>query len=225
MFVGTANANNFSASSWLVTDYNGTIINGDNFQKVMPIASITKLMTAIVVLDAKQDLDQKIKIFTRRELIKLTVAHSDNRAAQLLCNAYPGGDSECIKAMNLKAWELGLLKTRYVEPTGLSEKNVSTAEELASLVLESSNYPEIINASKGQVLIQHNRKLVPFNNTNPITRRRNDVIISKTGWIRASGGCLVMLVDTDKGKRVVVVLNSKTIKSRIMDAEYLLSKI
>jgi D-alanyl-D-alanine endopeptidase (penicillin-binding protein 7) len=103
--------------------------------------------------------------------------------------------------------------------------NVSTADELVSIVLEASRYPLIVEASRmGRVEIKRRKKIIAFNNTNPITRKRDDIIISKTGWIRASGGCLVMMVDTDLGKRVLVVLNSKTIRTRIPDAEYLLSK-
>ena len=84
-------------------------------------------------------------------------------------------------------------------------------------------YPEIVAASKSTTTVQNKKRLVSFNNTNPITRKRDDIVVSKTGWIRASGGCLVMLVDTDQGRRVVVVLNSKTIRTRVPDAEYLLA--
>ena len=223
LFLNTAIAKDITATSWLVTDYKGKIIDGANYQEVRPIASVTKLMTAMVVLDANQDLNQKIKKYTRRELIGLTVTHSDNHAAQLLCDAYPGGKLACVRAMNYKAKTLGLEHTQYQEPTGLSVFNVSTAEELVDIVLAASQYPEIVEASKGHVTVQNKKRSVSFNNTNPITRKRDDIIVSKTGWIRASGGCLVMLVDTDNGRRVVVVLNSKTIRTRIPDAEYLLA--
>jgi serine-type D-Ala-D-Ala endopeptidase (penicillin-binding protein 7) len=128
-----------------------------------------------------------------------------------------------LRAMNHKAKLLGLDHTQYNEPTGLSVMNVSTAEELVDIVLEASTYPEIVAASKSTTTVQDKKRAVSFNNTNPITKKRDDIIVSKTGWIRASGGCLVMLVDTDLGKRVVIVLNSKTIKTRIPDAEYLLA--
>jgi D-alanyl-D-alanine endopeptidase (penicillin-binding protein 7) len=212
-----------TASSWLVTDYKGKIIDGENYREVRPIASVTKLMTVMVILDAGQNQDEKIKNYTRRELINLTITHSDNKAATLLCEQYPGGKTACIKAMNYKAYRLGLDNTKYHDPTGLSIFNVSTAEELVDIVLEASKYPEIVEASKGHTTVQQRKRLVPVNNTNPITRKRDDIIVSKTGWIRASGGCLVMLVDTDNGQRVVVVLNSKTIRTRIPDAEYLLA--
>jgi D-alanyl-D-alanine endopeptidase (penicillin-binding protein 7) len=223
LFINTAYATDITATSWLVTDYKGKIINGENYREIRPVASVTKLMTAMVVLDANQDLDQKIKLHTRRELIGLAITRSDNRAANILCESYPGGKNECVKAMNRKAKLLGLDYTQYHEPTGLSAMNVSTAEELVDIVLEASKYPEIVAASKSTTTVQDKKRVVSFNNTNPITRKRDDIIVSKTGWIRASGGCLVMLVDTNLGKRVIVVLNSKTIKTRVPDAEYLLA--
>jgi D-alanyl-D-alanine endopeptidase (penicillin-binding protein 7) len=223
LFINTAYAKDITATSWIVTDYKGKIINGENYREIRPVASVTKLMTAMVVLDANQDLDQKIKLHTRRELIGLAITRSDNRAANILCESYPGGKNECVKAMNRKAKLLGLDYTQYHEPTGLSAMNVSTAEELVDIVLEASKYPEIVAASKSTTTVQDKKRVVSFNNTNPITRKRNDIVVSKTGWIRASGGCLVMLVDTDLGKRVIVVLNSKTIKTRVPNAEYLLA--
>jgi D-alanyl-D-alanine endopeptidase (penicillin-binding protein 7) len=223
LFLNTAMAKDITATSWLVADYKGKIIDGENYHEVRPIASITKLMTAMVVLDAGQNLDEHIGQYTRRELIDLMITHSDNRAANTLCEKYQGGKINCIRAMNHKAYVLGLSHTQYHDPTGLSVFNVSTADELIDIVLESAKYPEIVAASRGQGRIQHRNRIVSFNNTNPITRKRDDIIISKTGWINASGGCLVMLVDTELGRRIVVVLNSKTIKTRIPDAEYLLS--
>jgi D-alanyl-D-alanine endopeptidase (penicillin-binding protein 7) len=223
LFANIAFAKDITATSWLVADYKGKIIDGENYQEIRPIASVTKLMTAMVVLDTNQNLDEKIGMYTRRDLIQLMITHSDNKAANTLCEKYPGGKHDCIRAMNHKAHMLGLSHTQYHEPTGLSVFNVSTADELVDIVLEASKYPEIVAASKSTTIIQNKKRLVSFNNTNPITKKRNDIIVSKTGWIRASGGCLVMLVDTDAGRRVIIVLNSKTIKTRISDAEYLLA--
>jgi D-alanyl-D-alanine endopeptidase (penicillin-binding protein 7) len=223
LFFNVAYAKDITATSWLVTDYKGKIIDGENYQEVRPIASVTKLMTAMVILDVGQNLDEHIGLFTRRDLIQLMITHSDNKAAVTLCEKYPGGKLDCIRSMNHKAHMLGLSHTQYHEPTGLSVFNVSTAEELVDIVLEASKYPEIVEASKATTTVQSKKRLVSFNNTNPITRKRDDIIVSKTGWIRASGGCLVMLVNTDAGKRVIVILNSKTIKTRIPDAEYLLA--
>jgi D-alanyl-D-alanine endopeptidase (penicillin-binding protein 7) len=224
LFVNTAIAKDITATSWLVADYKGKIIDGENYQEIRPIASVTKLMTAMVILDVGQSLDEKIGMYTRRDLVQLMITHSDNRAANTLCEKYPGGKIDCIRAMNHKAHMLGLSNTKYTDPTGLSVFNVSTADELVDIVLEASKYPEIVAASKSTTTIQNKKRLVSFNNTNPITRKRDDIIVSKTGWIRASGGCLVMLVDTDQGRRVIIVLNSKTIKTRIPDAEYLLAR-
>lgn len=216
-------AKDITASSWLVTDYKGKIIDGKNYREVRPIASVTKLITAMVVLDANQNLGQKIGQYTRLELLHLMIAHSDNRAATTLCENFPGGRLQCIRAMNYKAYQLGLDHTKFADPTGLSVFNVSTAEELVDIVLESSKYSDIVEASRGAITVEQRKRLVSVNNTNPITRKRDDIVISKTGWIRASGGCLVMLVNTDNGQRVVIVLNSKTIRTRIPDAEYLLA--
>lgn len=224
LFVNTAIAKDITATSWLVADYKGKIIDGENYQEIRPIASVTKLMTAMVILDVGQSLDEKIGTYTRRDLVHLMITHSDNRAATTLCEKYPGGKIDCVRAMNHKAHMLGLSNTKYTDPTGLGVFNISTAEELIDIVLEAAKYPEIVAASKSTTTVQNKKRLVSVNNTNPITRKRNDIIVSKTGWIRASGGCLVMLVDTDLGHRVIIVLNSKTIKTRIPDAEYLLAR-
>ena len=176
----------------------------------------------MIVLDANQDLDEYIKPYTRKELLQLSIVHSDNRATDLLCNNYPGGKSSCVKALNDKARSLGLENTRFTEPTGLSVFNVSTAEELIKIVMASSQYPEIVQASKtSQVKIQIRKKWFIFNNTNPIIGKRHDFIVSKTGFIRASGGCIVMMLDTDIGRRIVVVLGSKNTHTRIPEAEFI----
>jgi D-alanyl-D-alanine endopeptidase (penicillin-binding protein 7) len=220
----TAMAHNFTATNWVITDYKGKIIDGSGWDEVRPIASISKLMVVMTVIDANQDLEEHIGQHTRQELINLAIVHSDNQATMKLCENYPGGLSNCVRAMNLKAHKIGLEKTKFAEPTGLSVFNVSTADELVTIVLEASRYRQIVDASRmGKVEIKRRKKIITFNNTNPITRKRDDIIVSKTGYIRASGGCLVMMVDTDLGKRILVILNSKTIRTRIPDAEYLLS--
>jgi serine-type D-Ala-D-Ala endopeptidase (penicillin-binding protein 7) len=224
LFTTQVFSKDITATSWLVADYKGKIIDGENYQEVRPIASVTKLMTAMVILDTSQSLDEHIGLYTRRDLIQLMITHSDNKAATTLCEKYPGGKIDCVRAMNHKAHMMGLINTKYTDPTGLSVFNVSTADDLIDIVLEASKYTEIVAASKSTTTVQNKKRLVSVNNTNPITRKRNDIIVSKTGWIRASGGCLVMLVDTDLGRRVIVVLNSKTIKTRIPDAEYILAK-
>jgi D-alanyl-D-alanine carboxypeptidase len=211
-----------TATSWLVADGNGKVIQGENTTQIRSIASISKLMTAMIVLDANQDLDEFIKPYTRRELLQLAIVHSDNKATDLLCNNYPGGRYECIRALNSKANSIGLFNTRFTEPTGLSVFNVSTAEELVKMVIASSQYPEIVRASKtSEVKIKIKRKWLIFRNTNPIIGQRHDFIVSKTGYIRASGGCIVMMLDTDVGRRIVVVLGSKNTKTRIPEAEFI----
>jgi D-alanyl-D-alanine endopeptidase (penicillin-binding protein 7) len=124
--------------------------------------------------------------------------------------------------MNHKARLMGLNETHFVEPTGLSVFNVSTGEELIKLVTVASGYPEVVESSKmAQVKIKIKKKWLIFNNTNPIIGKRHDFIVSKTGYIRASGGCIVMMLDTDIGRRIVVVLGSKNTHTRIPEAEFI----
>lgn len=215
-------ANKITAQSWLVADQEGRIIAAENIKEIRSIASITKIISSMVVLDANQDLDEFIKPYTRRELIQLSMVRSDNKAAETLCRHYPGGYAECIKAMNAKAQSLGLKDTRFVDATGLGNDNKSTAEELIKIVMESSKYSELVHASRmSSIRIELKKKWLVFNNTNPIIGKRHDFIISKTGWIRASGGCIVMMLDTDIGRRIVVVLGSKNTHTRIPEAEFI----
>lgn len=214
-----------TANSWLVADTNGNILQSKNSEEVRPIASISKLMTVMVVLDANQDLSEKIGTYTRYELIQLALVKSDNKAAQELCEHYPQGKDSCIRAMNLKAKFLGLPNTKFNEPTGLSVFNVSTARELVTLVQEAQKYDQIVEASKSsQVKIKIKKKWLIFNNTNPIIGKKHNIIVSKTGYIRASGGCIVMMLDTDIGRRIVVVLGSKNTHTRIPEAEFIATR-
>jgi len=214
-----------TATSWLVADGNGNVLQSENSYEIRSIASISKLMTVMVVLDAHQDLDEYIRPYTRRELIQLALVKSDNKATDQLCNYYLGGRVSCVTAMNAKARELGLSNTHFIEPTGLSIMNVSTARELITLVKTAQHYPEIVEASKlSQVKIQIKKKWLVFNNTNPIIGKRHNFIVSKTGYIRASGGCIVMMLDTDIGRRIVVVLGSKNTRTRIPEAEFIAEK-
>ena len=217
-------AESITAKAWLVSDENGKIIDGENTHDVRSIASITKLVTVMAVLDAGQDLNQKIGKFTRKELIQLALVKSDNNAAKLLCDNYPTGLTGCIRYMNFSMFMLGLENTKFVEPTGLSVMNVSTAEELVTIVLAAKEYPEIVEASKMPMgKIQTSKKnWLTFNNTNTIVREKKyDFIVSKTGFIRASGGCIVMMLDTGFSQRIVVLLGSKNTKTRIPEADRL----
>lgn len=215
-------ADKITATSWLVADGDGKVIKSQNAEKQRSIASITKLMTAMVVLDSDQSLDEQIGNVTRRDLLQLMLVKSDNIAAEQLCENYYLGRSGCIGAMNRKAKELDLENTHYADPSGLNIMNVSTAEELVKVVLESSKYPEIVKASNishGKINTSSNKKKSyrVFNNTNPLVATR-EFIVSKTGYIRASGGCIVMMLDTKIGQRIVVLLNSKDTRTRIPEA-------
>lgn len=215
-----------TADSWLVADSNGNILQGENVDQIRPIASITKLMTVMVVLDAKQDLNEQLGIYTRHDLLQLALVKSDNRAAIELCNNYPAGKEQCVRAMNMKAIALGLPNTRFLEPTGLSVFNVSTAKELIKLVQSAQGYDQIVEASRSsQVKIKIKKKWLVFNNTNPIIGKRHSFIVSKTGYINASGGCIVMMLDTDIGRRIVIVLGSKNTRTRIPEAEFIATKV
>ena len=211
-----------TAQSWLVADESGRVLQSENVDQQRAIASITKLMTAIVVLDAHQDLNEQIGKYTRAETIQLALVHSDNKAADTLCHYYPNGREACIRAMNTKAKFLGMPNTKYVEPTGLSVFNVSTATDLVKLVIAAKEYAEVIEAAHSpQVKIKIKKRWFFFNNTNPIIGKRHEFIVSKTGYIRASGGCIAMMLDTEVGRRIVIVLGSKNTKTRIPEAEFI----
>jgi D-alanyl-D-alanine endopeptidase (penicillin-binding protein 7) len=213
-----SHAQNLTAKSWIVADEYGAVLSSENSTELRSIASISKLMTVMVVLDAKQDLNEYIKPYTRRELLQLAIIKSDNGAAQKLCEHYPGGMYSCVQAMNKKAAKLGMKNTKFIEPTGLSVMNVSTAEELVKLVRASSHYPEIVedsNTKQGKIKLK--KSLFSFNNTNPLVDKY-DFLVSKTGYIKASGGCIVMMLDTVLGRRIVILLGSKDTKTRISEA-------
>ena len=221
MLPSLAFANKITATSWLVADGDGKVIESVNAEQQRSIASITKLMTAMVVLDAGQDLDERINGVTRKDLLQLMLVKSDNHAAETLCNNYPNGRTSCITAMNFKAWNLGLHSTHYADPSGLNVMNVSTAQELVKIVIESSSYPAIVEASNtSQGKIRKKKSYFAFNNTNPLVATK-EFIVTKTGYIRASGGCIVMMLDTKIGRRIVVLLNSKNMKTRIPEANQL----
>ena len=197
----TCYANTITAKSWLVYE-DGKIIDGENMNDVRSIASITKLITVMAFIDANKN-----KLTKRhQDLIQRSIVSSDNHASNTLCKLFPGGRYECVSAMNRKIKSLGLINTRILEPTGLSVFNVSTAAELIEIVKESSKYPEIVKAS-------HTRN----RNTNPLVGK-HDLSVSKTGFINASGGCIVMMTK----QKIVVILGSKNTRTRIPEAEILL---
>ena len=225
LFVSNAFAVNITAQSWLETDDKGNLIEGSNITEVRSIASITKLMTVMAVIDSNPNMQEKIGKYTREQLIQMALVKSDNNAAKALCDNFPGGRFECIKYMNSKAIYLGMLRTKFVDPTGLSPMNISTALDLLRLVFESSHYPEIVKASQTAVLtIKTGKQVQTFNNTNPIVGKRHNFIVSKTGTTNAAGGCIVMMLDTEVGRRIVIVLGSKNGRVRIPEAEYIVTQ-
>jgi D-alanyl-D-alanine endopeptidase (penicillin-binding protein 7) len=219
-----------TAVSWLVSTDSGQIIQGKNTQLSRSIASITKLMTAMVVLNSGQDLDQlitdpRLGSHSRRELIQMAMIKSNNAAAYSLCEHYTGGVTECVKAMNQQAQALGMINTKFVDPTGLGIMNISTAEDLVKMTSAAQYYPELVQASNTAVLkISNQNKLQILHNTNPAVARRQDLVISKTGYIKAAGGCVVMMVKQGELSKIVVVLGSQTTRTRIPEAELLIAR-
>lgn len=225
-------AHEIKAKSWLIADGQGNILERENIDIQQPIASITKLMTAMVVLDANQNLTQplnkKIRGLTvnREQLLNLAVIKSDNQAAKMLCEFYHRGYRACIEDMNHKAQVLNMTDTRFEDSSGLDNRNVSTPRDLIKLLLAAEKYPEIVyasNQSVGELIKKKKKKFVKFKytNTNPLVSKYN-VIVSKTGYVRASGGCLVMSVKINGQKKLFVVLNSLTTRTRIHDMETLI---
>ena len=200
-----------------------------NPDKVMPIASITKLMTAIVVLDAQLPLDEEIIIeeadvdilkntrsrlrvgssLTREEMLRLALMSSENRAAAALGRDYPGGISAFVDAMNRKAFELGMGSSYFVDSTGLNSANVSTARDLAKLVHAAYDYEiirEFSTTAKHAVVFEDEDHSVQFVNSNNLVRSGNwDIGVSKTGFLSEAGRCLVMQANIT-GKPVIIVL-------------------
>lgn len=223
---------NILAKSWLIADANGNILESENIEIQQPIASITKLMTAMVVLDAHPNLnatlDKRLRGLqvTRAQLINLAIIKSDNQAAKMLCELYHRGYKLCIEDMNHKAQVLGMNETNFADSSGLDNRNVSTPKDLIKLLLAAEKYPEIIFASNqavGELVKKKKNKFVKwrYSNTNPLVAKYN-VIVSKTGYVRASGGCLVMSIYVKNQKRLFVVLNSNTTRTRIRDMETLI---
>ena len=218
-----------TAQSWLVADSNGKVLEGSNMSEVRSIASITKLMTAMVVLDSGQSLTEIIpkklynKQLTRETLIDLAIVKSDNNAAQMLCDYYPGGYKSCIEAMNSKATLLQMTDSVFTDPTGRMHSNVSTAHDLIKLVFAASKYPLIVEASNMDAVRWNvsKKKNIEFRNTNSLVGHGYKFLVSKTGFINKAGGCIVMMIDTANGIRTVVLLGSKNTKTRIPEAKML----
>ena len=220
------------SASALVLDAKGDVIYGKDVDTVRPIASITKLMTAMVVLDSGVDLDEKITItradrdlirltgsrldfgatLSRRELILLAVMSSENRAAMALGRTYPGGMERFVDQMNHKARSLGMGNSRFADPAGLKADNVSTAKDLARMVAAAEDYPLITQAStttRMEVRPYSNRGPLTYGNTNRLLKNKNwDIELSKTGYINEAGRCLVMQANIEGEDVSIVLLNS-----------------
>jgi serine-type D-Ala-D-Ala endopeptidase (penicillin-binding protein 7) len=232
------------SSSALVQDAEtGEIVYGKNAEAVVPIASITKLMTAMVIIDAGLDLDEKITLsredavqmkgsrsrlrsglsLTRGELLLLALMSSENRAAAALGHHYPGGLEAFVDAMNAKAAALQMDESRFVEPTGLSPANVSTASDLAKMVRAAHDYPLIREYStKSRATVRASGRALQYGNTNNLVRSSYwEIGLSKTGYISEAGRCLVMQVRLAEKDLIVVLLDSWGKHSRIGDANRL----
>jgi len=229
------------SSAFLVQDADsGEIYLNKNSDAVVPIASITKLMTAMVTLDRGLDMEQRIvvsrddadaikntrsrlrngAVLTRSELLLLALMASENRAAHALGRTYPGGLDAFVAAMNAKAAVLGMSDSHFVDPTGLSSSNVSSARDLVKLVQAAHGY-ELIRqySTTDKATVTAIGRQVAFHNTNGLVRAgRWDIGLSKTGYIREAGRCLVMRVRLASHDLIVVLLDSWGKQTRIGDA-------
>ncbi len=205
-----------------------------------PIASITKLLTALVVVEAHQPLDELLEVtrddcavgrgaysrlrvgtrLTRADMLHLALMASENRAAHALARNYPGGVEAFVRAMNAKARELGMTTAHFVEPTGLSSDNVASPEDLAKLVTAASEVPIIREYSTAShYTVREGRHLVEFRTTDSLVRNPGwKIIVQKTGYINEAGRCLVMRAEIDGRNVVMVLLHSYGKYTRVADA-------
>lgn len=221
---------------------NDRVIYDKNADKVMPIASITKLMTAMVTLDARLSPHEKITItnadvdklkhsssrlpvgstYSRQELLRLALMSSENRAAAALGRTYPGGVKAFVSAMNAKAKKLGMNNSRFIDSTGLNSGNVATARDLAKMVAASNNYAairEFSTTSQHSVSPGNKRGQLQYVNSNSLVRNQGwDINVSKTGYLSEAGRCLVMQAKISGQPMVIVLLNSWGKNTRIGDA-------
>jgi len=230
------------SSSVLIMDASDSSVLYSRHSDVpMPIASITKLMTALVVLDANQPLDEPIQItgadrdfpkggvsrltvgttLTRGDLMHLALMSSENRAAHALGNNYPGGMPAMVAAMNAKAAELGMVSSHFVDPTGLSSQNVASPEDLSKLVIAASHNPAIREYSTDRhYAVKVRRHMVEFHNTdNLVANPAWNIIVQKTGYIAEAGKCLVMAAVIEGRSVVIVLLDSLGKYTRVADAK------
>ena len=233
---------NLKSSVALVIDQNtNEVLFSKNDKAVLPIASLTKLMTGLVISGAHLPMDEMIEItqddvdlekgsssrlrvgtvLSRGELLHLALMSSENRAANALGRSFPGGADVFVQLMNVKARSLGMLSTAYVEPTGLSSKNQSSARDLAKLVDVASGDPLLreLSTSPGYQVAVGNRTL-QYNNTNRLIKNPSwDIGLQKTGYISEAGRCLVMQTKVAGRNLIMVFLDSAGKLSRLGDAE------
>jgi len=230
------------SSSVLVIDQkDSSVLYSRHADVAMPIASITKLMTALVVLDAKQSLAEPIQItnadrnlqkggfsrlavgttLTRGDLLHLALMSSENRAAHSLGNNYPGGMPAMVAAMNAKAAALGMTHAHFVDPTGLSSENVASPEDLSKLVIAASHNPTIREYSTDpSYAVKVRRRLVEFRNTdNLVANPTWNIVVQKTGYISEAGKCLVMAAVIEGRSVIIVLLDSFGKYTRVADAK------
>ena len=245
----TANNNatqQIASGSGLVVDLQtNQVLYSSNPDRVAPIASVTKLMTAVVTLDAKLPMDQQLPVIirdvpemqgvysrvrigseiSRQDMLQLALMSSENRAAASLAHHYPGGVKAFVAAMNAKAKALGMSHTRYVEPTGLSELNVSSASDLVKLLKASQQYPLIGQYSTTQEKTAYFRKpsySLGFRNTNRLVYKPDwSIQLTKTGFTNEAGHCLVMRTRMDGKPVAFVVLDAYGKFTHMADANRL----
>jgi D-alanyl-D-alanine endopeptidase (penicillin-binding protein 7) len=230
----------YSSSALVIDQSTGHTVIEKQPDVVVPIASISKLMTAMVVLDAKLNLQEVISIseedvdglkgtrsrlpvgttMTRETAMLLALMSSENRAANALGRHYPGGLPAFVQAMNRKAQSLGMYNSRFEEPTGLSSNNVSTAHDLARMVAAAARYPEIrAFSTTAEAKLELNGRIRDFGNTNALVRSDNwEIGVSKTGYISEAGRCLVMQARVADKPVVIVLLDSAGKMTRVGDA-------
>ncbi|QKJ86478.1 D-alanyl-D-alanine endopeptidase [Paramixta manurensis] len=221
-----------SGSAMIVDLNNNHILYASHPDLVRPIASITKLMTAMVVLDAHQPLDEMLKVdishtqemrgvfsrvrlnseISRKNMLLLALMSSENRAAASLAHHYPGGYDAFIRAMNAKARELGMTNTHYVEPTGLSIHNVSTARDLTKLLIATKRYPligQLSTTHEDMASFANPNYTLPFRNTNHLVYKADwRIQLTKTGFTNQAGHCLVMRTVINQRPVALVVLDA-----------------
>jgi len=226
------NLNLRSHAAIVFDERDNEVIMERNAGQVVPVASLSKLMTAMVLLDADLNMEEVITIskedkdrirysksrlrngmqYTRKDLLLIALAASENRAAMALARTYPGGTDEFVATMNRKAQSLGLTETRFADPAGLSNDNVSTAQELMQLAKAASEYPvirEFTTQPRQSITELKSKQEITFGNTNRLIKKVAwPISLSKTGFTKDAGNCLVMQTKINARPVIIVLLNS-----------------